>query len=87
MTTLEIVGLVVLGVVVVVIVFGALSKLILHSMKAPLEARIAAHYGPDAILLKDLGANSFGVESRGVFQGRGNGALVLTKDCWVWSRL
>ncbi len=81
MTTLEIVGLVVLGVVVVVIVFGALSRLILHSMKGPLEARIAAHYGPDEILLKDLGANSFGVESRGVLQGRGNGALVLTKDC------
>ena len=55
-----------------------MSKLVLHFMKGPLEARIAAHYGPDEILMKDLKANSFGLESKGVWQGRGNGGLVLT---------
>ena len=77
MTTLEIIGLVALGLVVVLAI---VSKLVLHLMKAPLETRIAAHYGPDEILMKDLAANSFGLESKGVWQGRGNGALVLTKD-------
>jgi hypothetical protein len=47
-------------------------------MKKPLEARIAAQYAEHEVLLKDLGANSFGLESKGVFQLRGNGALVLT---------
>jgi hypothetical protein len=80
MTTLEIIGLVALVVVVIVLVFVAVPKLVLHLMKAPLEARIAAHYGPDEVLMKDLAANSFGLESKGVWQGRGNGGLVLTKD-------
>jgi hypothetical protein len=80
MTTLEIIGLVALGVVVVLLLLSAVSKLVLHIMKGPLEARIAAHYGPDEILMKDLAANSFGLESKGVWQGRGNGGLVLTKD-------
>ena len=61
MTSLEIIGLVVVGVVVVLLVLSALSKFVLHIMKGPLEARIAAHYGQDEILLKDLKANSFGV--------------------------
>ena len=78
MTTLEIIGLVVVGVVVVFLVLSALSKFVVHIMKGPLEARIAAHYGQDEILLKDLKANSFGVESAGVWQLRGNGGLVLT---------
>lgn len=80
MATLQIIGLVASGVVVVLLLASAVSKLALHSMKGPLEARIAADYGADAILMKDLGANSFGLESKGVLQGRGNGALVLSKD-------
>jgi hypothetical protein len=31
--------------------------------------------------MKDLAANNFGLESWGVWQGRGNGALVLTMGC------
>jgi hypothetical protein len=81
MTTTMIIGLVALGVVVVVLVAVAASRLALHVMKGPLEARIAAHYGPDQVLMQDLTANSFGLESRGVWQGRGNGALVLTGQC------
>ena len=81
MATLELIGLVALGAVVIVLVFVVVPRLVFHLMKAPLEARIAAHYGPDEILMKDLAANSFGLESRGVWQGRGNGGLVLTMDC------
>ena len=78
MTTTMIVGLVALGIVAIVLVVVATSRLVLHFMKGPLQARIAAHYRPDEVLMQDLAANSFGLESRGVWQGRGNGALVLT---------
>lgn len=80
MGTLQIIGLVVLGIVAVLFVLSAVTKLTLHLLKGPLEARIAADYGPEEILLKDLGANSFGQESKGAWQGRGNGGLVLTRD-------
>ena len=78
MTTFEIIGLVALSVVVIMLVLGVVSKLVLYLLKGPLETRIAAHYGPDEILMKDLKANSFGLESAGVWQVRGNGGLVLT---------
>ena len=78
MTTPIIVGLVVLGVVVILLVVGATAKLALYLMAGPLEGRIAAQYGSDEVLMTDLTANSFGLESAGVWQGRGNGALVLT---------
>jgi len=61
-------------------------KLVLHLMKRPLEARIAAHYSPDEILMKDLTTMSFGVKSKGVWRGRGNGGLVLTADCMHFFR-
>lgn len=74
------IGLIALGVVAIMLVMSVVVKLVLHRMKLPLEARIAAHYGPDKILMKDLAAMSFGLESKGRWQGRGNGALVLTAD-------
>ena len=80
MTTPIIVGLVILGVVVSLLVLGATAKLVLYLMKGPLEGRIAAHYEPDEILMKDLKANSFGLESARVWQVRGNGGLVLTAE-------
>ena len=85
MTTPVLIGFVVLGVVVIVltvvvigIVAVMVSKLTLRSMNGPLEARVASHYGPAEVLMKDLCANSFGQESLGVWQIRGNGGLVLT---------
>lgn len=80
MGTATTIGLIALGVVAIALVMSLVAKLVLHLMKRSLEARIAAHYGPDEILMKDLAANSFGLESKGVWQGRGNGGLVLTKD-------
>ncbi len=76
MTT--IIGWVVLGILGVMLVIVLLSKAVLAFLKGPLEARIAAHYGPSEILMQDLRANSFGRESAGVRQCRGNGGLVLT---------
>ena len=80
MTTLEIIGLATLGVVVALLLLSAVSRLVLYFMKGPLEARIAAHYGPDELLMQDLAANSLGLESKGVWQGRGNGGLVLSEE-------
>src|SRR5262245_11939505 len=78
MSPAAIIGLIALAVVLLALLAIAVPKLVLHFLKGPLEARIAPHYRQDEILLKDLGANSFGLESAGVFQSRGNGGLVLT---------
>jgi hypothetical protein len=77
-TILIIIGSAVVGVVVIVVIVALIAALVLRLMKAPLEARIAARYAGEEILLQDLRANSFGLESAGVWQVRGNGALVLT---------
>lgn len=74
------IGIIVLGVLAIVLIASVVAKITLRLMKRPLEARIAAHYGPDDLLMQDMTANSFGLESRGVWQLRGNGALVLTKE-------
>lgn len=76
--TTTVIGLIVLGILVMALIVGVISKVVLHFIKGPLENRIAAQYKPDEILMKDLKANSFGLESSGVFQLRGNGGLVLT---------
>jgi hypothetical protein len=78
MTTTTIIGLVVLGVLGITTVAVVITKGIYRVMQGPLEDRIAARYGHDEVLMKDLRANSFGVESAGVLQFRGNGGLVLT---------
>ncbi|MCX7396688.1 MAG: hypothetical protein NT138_03305 [Planctomycetales bacterium] len=74
-------GLIALGIVAIALIMSEVTKLTLRLMKRSLEARIAALYGPEDILMKDLAANNFGLESWGVWQRRGNGALVLTMDC------
>lgn len=78
MTTPEIIGLIALGVAGLLLVLILLPKLVLRFMRGPLESRIAARYAEHDVLLKDLTANCFGLESAGKFQVRGNGALVLT---------
>ena len=81
MTPVLIIGIVVLGVVVVVLAAVMMVTVILRGMKESLEAQIGSHYEPEDILMKDLTANSFGLESAGVWQVRGNGGLVLTAEC------
>lgn len=67
-----------LGVFCLLVAMMAVCKLVLYLMKGPLTTRIAERYEPSEIVLQDVGANSFGLESAGVRQLRGNGALVLT---------
>jgi len=69
-----------------IVIFAVVPRLVLSGMKPSLARRIGRRYSSDQIVLKDLAALTFGLESRGVLQGRGNGALVLTaKELW-WSR-
>jgi hypothetical protein len=75
------------GIVVFVAIFSlcmVVVRRVLKGMGSALERRIARAYPPDRIVLKDLGALTLGLESRGVFQARGNGALVLTPDEVGW---
>lgn len=58
----------------------------------PLRRRARRHFEGLSVLREDEGANSFGVESGGPWQVRGNGTLVLTDDellfaQWVPNRL
>lgn len=79
-----IIGSIVAGVVLIFVVVPALVH---RASKPALERRIAEHYQPDQIVLQDFRALSLGLESRGVTQGRGNGALVLTADTLHWFQL
>jgi hypothetical protein len=76
--TMIIIGLVVVAVLLIMLFAVVLTKGVFRFMQAPLEARIAAHYRPNEILLQDLKANCFGREATGRWQLRGNGALVFT---------
>jgi hypothetical protein len=79
MPAAAIIGFIALGVGVIVAVFFVVPKVVFLSIKGPLEAGIAIHYGNGEILMEDLRANSFGLESAGAWQPRGNGGLVLTE--------
>lgn len=81
MSTASTIGLILFSILGILLIVSGAAKLTLSLIKRPLEERIAAIYHADQILLSDLTANNFGLESWGVFQGRGNGALVLTKNC------
>jgi hypothetical protein len=76
--TIIIIGLVVVTILLIMLFVVVLPKGVFRFMQGPLEARIAAHYRPDEILMHDLKANCFGRESTGRWQLRGNGGLVLT---------
>lgn len=55
-----------------------IPPLVHRSLAPALRARVAASYPESALVLEDLRAVTFGLESKGVTQARGNGALVLT---------
>ena len=80
------IGLIVLVVAAVVVVFVVVPAITLRILARSLEPRIAAAFPPGQIVLKDLRAVSFGLTSKGRFQGRGNGALVLTPNELWFSR-
>ncbi len=69
------------GVVLLVALMGLVQRGALRAIAGPLSARVRARYPDEAALLStDLTANSFGLESKGAFQSRGNGALVVAPD-------
>ena len=72
------------GVLLLVLLLVFVPMVVKRTLGPRLDKRIAAVYRPDAILLKDPMALSFGLTSRGVTQGRGNGALVLTPTTLHW---
>ena len=69
-----------------VALFVVVPKIVTGKMAPALERRIATEYSSDQVILKDLKAATHGLESRGVLQGRGNGALVLTATELGWFR-
>ncbi len=73
MSTVTMIGLIVLSIVVMLVVMGGVARLTLALIRRPLERRIAAVYRPDEILRQDLTANNFGLESWGVWQGEAMG--------------
>ncbi|MBK7581344.1 MAG: hypothetical protein IPI67_14165 [Myxococcales bacterium] len=73
------IALVIVGAVAALFAMLALiPRLVVGAMRAPLSKRVRARY-PDehALVSCDYSANSFGVESWGRAQLRGNGALAL----------
>lgn len=77
---ISVIGLAVLGALAITVFAVGATKAVYRVMRGPLANQISAQYRPEEVLLQDLKANSFGVESEGLLQPRGNGGLVLTRD-------
>lgn len=73
-----VVGVVASVAVALLVVFFVVVPMVVKKTEQSGEARVAARYAKRDILLEDTLANSFGLESLGAGQVRGNGALVLT---------
>ncbi len=69
------------------LMFVVVPKKLMVSIVAAAERRVAATVPADQIVRQDLQALSFGRESRGKLQSRGNGALVLTSTHLHWLQL
>ncbi|MEY3457182.1 MAG: hypothetical protein RL215_339 [Planctomycetota bacterium] len=65
----------------ILIAFEVAQRLLLRSIAGALTLRVRELFPTqDDVLLQDLRANFFGVESAGGMQVRGNGVLLLTRD-------
>jgi hypothetical protein len=80
------IGMGILISVLVLTIVVVVPPLVLRALAPSLERRIAQTYAADEIVLRDLKAVTFGRQSRGVRQGRGNGGLVLTAAELGWFR-
>lgn len=69
------------------VMFAVLPKVLLKKVQAKLAQRVAEEVPADQIVREDLLVISLGLDSRGVMQGRGNGALVLTPTELRWLQL
>jgi hypothetical protein len=77
---------VVAGVLALVLLLSVVQKLTLSAIEKTMQARVAERLAGKEILKSELTAMSFGQESKGKLQGRGNGALVLTTEEVVFLR-
>lgn len=74
--------LIVLAIFASIVVLAALLQLgLTKGIKSQTTKRVANVYAAKQIIQVDYLANCFGLQSAGVWQVRGNGGLVLTKDC------
>ena len=64
---------------VLALVLFVLVPMLLRHLQDDVKDRIAKVYKADDIVLEDTLANSYGLESAGAGQVRGNGGLVLTR--------
>lgn len=69
------------------VMFAIVPRVMLNKVQAKLEDRIKTEVPADQIVRKDTLVISFGLTSRGVTQGKGNGALVLTPTHLRWMQL
>ena len=69
------------------VMFAIVPKKMLEKIQVKLEQRIVDTIPADQVVRKDTLVISFGLDSRGVTQGRGNGALVLTPTHLRWLQL
>ncbi len=76
---LIIIGSVIGGVGLVFVLVSLMQRAALRSLRAVMGPRVAARF-PTGVVASDLTAMSFGLESRGKLQARGNGALVVTAN-------
>jgi hypothetical protein len=74
LSAIYIVGAVVLG----LLFMSVVAKITLDRVSKVMKERVAKHCQGAEIVKVDYTAMSFGQESKGKFQGRGNGALILT---------
>lgn len=78
MSWMIILAVVIAALMLVALIFVLLPALLMRSLGPALQERIGEVYQPQQVLYQDLKALTFGLQSKGVFQARGNGALVLT---------
>lgn len=78
MDSLTVLAIAVVALAAAFVLFVLVPRAVLAGFRESLEARIKHRYPNDPPAYAEYAANSFGVESRGVLQWRGNGALVLT---------
>ena len=88
MSTLTILAIALAALAFAFVLFVLVPKALLKGMRQSLEARVKGRLSAGATLVyEDYTANSFGVESRGVTQWRGNGALILTEKSLAFFQL
>jgi hypothetical protein len=76
---LFVLGIVLAALCVAFAIFVLLPKLFIAGMRGSLEARVAQRFPTEgSVLRSEYAASSFGVQSLGLAEWKGNGALVLT---------